>query len=214
MLGTRSTALAAAAGAVVGAAATISSAVVYALLLKRRRQGHVCLQRGAWRVRWAVAADVPTVLRFVRELAEYEKLLHEVVMTEAQLHADFESGHWEALLCEPVGGGEPAGFSLYFHSYSTFEGLSLYLEDLYVAPSARGSGAGLALLQATAAVAASRDCARLQWQALDWNKKAVDFYTSDAVGARQRIGEDGTKWLNFIMEKKAIAALAGGGQQK
>ena len=92
------------AGAAVGAAAVISSAVVYALLLKRRRHGRVCLQRGAWSVRWAVAADVPIILRFVRELAEYEKLLHEVVMTEAQLLADFESGHWEALLCEPVAG--------------------------------------------------------------------------------------------------------------
>ena len=206
--------LAATAGAAVGAAAVVGAAVAHALLLKRAPRGRVCLRRGAWSVRWAVAADAPRILQFVRELAEFEKLLHEVVMTEAQLRADFEAGHWEALLCEPVGGGEPVGFSLYFHNYSTFEGLSLYLEDLYVAPSARGSGAGLALLQATAAVAASRGCARLQWQALDWNKKAVDFYTSGAVGARQRIGDDGTQWLNFIMERRAIAALASRGQQQ
>ena len=197
---------------VLAVAAVGGAAILRVVLLKRQRQVRVCLQRGAWRVRWALVADAPTVLHFVRELAEFEKLLHEVVMTEAQLRADFEAGHWEALLCEPVGGGEPVGFSLFFHTFSSFEGLSLYLEDLYVAPSARRSGAGILLLQATAAVAASRDCARLQWQALDWNKKAVDFYTSDAVGAREKVGADGTKRLNFIMERPAISALASRGQ--
>ena len=207
-MSTRSHLLAAAAGA---AAAALAVAAVGRF---RRSRSATCLLTDKWRVRWAVAADVEQVASFVRNLAEFEKLLHEVVLTVPQLKADFLAGHWECLLCEPRGGGASVGFALYFHTYSTFEGLSLYLEDLYVAPSARGSGAGLALLQATAAVAASRDCARLQWQALDWNKKAVDFYTSDAVGARQRIGDDGTQWLNFIMERKAIAALAGSGQQK
>jgi GNAT superfamily N-acetyltransferase len=84
----------------------------------------------------------------------------------------------------------------------------MYLEDLYVAPAARGRGCGTLLLQSLAAIAQRKDCARLQWQALDWNRKAVDFYTSSAVGARERIGADGTRWLNFIMDRTDIAHLA------
>ena len=162
-----------------------------------------------WRLRWATFEDSPTIMRFVRELAEFEEMLHEVVVSAAQLRADFEAGRFECILAEPLDGGPPVGFALVFHVYSTFEGLSLYLEDLYVSPEARGSGAGSALLRGVASIARSRDCARLQWQALSWNQKAIDFYTGATVGARQRVGDDGTQWLNFIMHREAIARLAG-----
>lgn len=122
------------------------------------------------------------------------------------MQADFEAGKFECLLAES--NGEPAGFALFYHIYSTFEGLALYLEDLYVSPVARGKGCGKLLLQAVAATAHERGCCRLQWQALDWNESAVEFYKSDAIGARERIGDDGTKWLNFIMGRPQIAALA------
>ena len=95
--------------------------------------------------------------------------------------------------------------ALFYHSYSTFEGLSLYLEDLYVRPNARGMGCGTLLLKSVAVVAESRGCARLQWQALSWNAKAVEFYES--MGARQRV-DGATTWLNFIMRRPEIAKLA------
>ena len=126
----------------------------------------------SWAVRWATPADSSYIASFIAELAEFEKLAHEVVLTPARLRADFELGRFEALLAQPVGGGAPVGFALFFHVYSTFEGLSLYLEDLYVSPSARGSGCGSLMLRSLAAIAEQRDCARLQWQALDWNEKA------------------------------------------
>ena len=189
-------------------------------------------------VRVATPADSGVILGLVRELADFEKLAHEVVLSEERMRKDFEAGAFECLLAEAEGESAPVGFALYFPIYSTFEGLSFYLEDLYVRPGARGKGCGTLLLQAVAAAAQRRDCARLQWQALDWNSKAVgehgrpkaharshtftcpltlfallpraDFYTSAAVGARERIGEDGTKWLNFIMGRPEIAKLAQG----
>mmetsp|Transcript_24093 Transcript_24093/g.73764 ORF Transcript_24093/g.73764 Transcript_24093/m.73764 type:complete len:101 (-) Transcript_24093:193-495(-) len=96
----------------------------------------------------------------------------------------------------------------FFETYSTWEGKCLFLEDLFISASARGKGAGTALLRAVAAVAKERHAARLQWQALDWNDRAITFYQSSAVGARERVEDDGAKWLNFIMKRPEIAALA------
>ena len=163
----------------------------------------------AFTVRVATPADTPTIHAFVCELAEFEKLRHEVVLTPERMRADFEAGRFECLLAEAD--GQSVGFALIFHVYSTFEGLSLYLEDLYVSPAARGKGCGKLLLQSVAATARDRDCARLQWQALDWNEAAVKFYLSEHVGARLRVGDDGTKWLNFIMGRDQIAKLASAG---
>jgi GNAT superfamily N-acetyltransferase len=133
-------------------------------------------------IRPATPADVPTMLRFVRELAEYEREPDAVVATEAML-ADALFGARpaaEAVVAE--GEGEPLGFALFFHNFSTWTGRrGLYLEDLYVTPAARGQGVGRALLRHLAQVAIERDCGRFEWAVLDWNAPALAVYR--AVGA-------------------------------
>lgn len=130
----------------------------------------------------ATPADVPTILRLIRALADYERLSDQVVATEALLHAAlFETpGGPECLIaCED---GAAVGFALYFHNFSTFLGRrGLYLEDLFVEPAQRGRGHGRALLQRLAAIAVERGCGRLEWSVLDWNAPAIGFY--EAVGA-------------------------------
>uniref|UniRef100_A0A7S4EZ91 N-acetyltransferase domain-containing protein n=1 Tax=Chrysotila carterae TaxID=13221 RepID=A0A7S4EZ91_CHRCT len=106
------------------------------------------------------------------------------------------------------GAGGVLGCAVFFETYSTWEGRCLYLEDLYVRPEARGKGGGTALLAAVARVAHARGCPRLQWQALDWNKKAIAFYTGVQINASERIEEDGARWLNFILKHSQIEALA------
>ena len=159
----------------------------------------------AVRLRMADVSDVKLIFTYVRELAEFESLLHEVVNTDEMMVKAFMHGHYDCVLAEARDDGSPIGMALFYHSYSTFEGLSLYLEDLYVRPNARGMGCGTLLLKSVAVVAESRGCARLQWQALSWNAKAVEFYAS--MGARQRV-DGATTWLNFIMRRPEIAKLA------
>ena len=133
-------------------------------------------------IRPATADDVPTILRLIRALADYERLSHEVVATERDLHlALFETpGGPECLIARED--GQPVGFALYFHNFSTFLGRrGLYLEDLFVDPAQRGRGYGRALLQRLAAIAVERGCGRLEWSVLDWNQPAIGFYES--VGA-------------------------------
>jgi GNAT superfamily N-acetyltransferase len=133
----------------------------------------------ALRLRAATAADVPTILRLIRGLAEYERLLHECEATEAQLHATLfgERPQAEVVLAEWE--GAPAGFALFFHNYSTFLARrGLYLEDLFVFPEFRGRGIGRALLVHLAGLAAERRCGRLEWAVLDWNEPAIRFYRS------------------------------------
>lgn len=130
-------------------------------------------------IRPATEADVPLVLGFIRELADYERLSHEVVATEDGIRdglfgpnaaAEAVLAHWH---------GDPAGFALYFHNFSTFAGRAgIYLEDLYVKPEHRGNGIGKALLIHLARLARDRNCARLEWAVLDWNQPAIDFYRS------------------------------------
>lgn len=130
----------------------------------------------------AVPADVPTILRLIRALADYERLSHQVVATETLLHtALFETpGGPECLIARADGAA--VGFALYFHNFSTFLGRrGLYLEDLFVEPAQRGRGHGRALLQRLAAIAVERGCGRLEWSVLDWNAPAIGFYES--VGA-------------------------------
>merc|ERR1712087_900725 len=107
-----------------------------------------------------------------------------------------------------AGHNRVVGCAIYFGTYSTWDGCCTYLEDLYVTPAARGRGAGSALLAAVARLANARGSARLQWQALSWNERAIRFYKSPRIGARERIDDDGTTWLNFIMERDAISRLA------
>ena len=125
----------------------------------------------------ATDADVPTILGFIRALAAYEKLSHEVTATEASLRQTLfgETRYAEALVGRVD--GTPAGYALFFHNYSTFRGRpGLYLEDLFVLPAFRGRGVGRALLVATARVARDRNCARFEWTVLDWNAPAIAFY--------------------------------------
>jgi len=138
-------------------------------------------------IRPATVADVPLVAAMIRELAEYEKLLHEVIATEQDLHDSlFGSGtRAEALIADVS--NSPVAFALYFHNFSTFAGRrGLYIEDLYVRPDWRGRGIGKALLSHLAGLACDRGCARMEWTVLDWNQPAIDVYRSiGAVGMDQ-----------------------------
>lgn len=128
-------------------------------------------------IRPATEADVPQILQFIRELAEYEKLAHEVTATEELLaeHLFGPRRFVEAMIAQLD--EEPVGFALYFHNFSTFVGRpTLYLEDLFVRPSARGKGVGRALLRELARIAIQRNCGRLEWTVLDWNEPAIGFY--------------------------------------
>ena len=128
-------------------------------------------------IRIATAADVPTINSFIRALARYEKLEHEVVASEPALHATLFGARpaAEVLIAELA--GSPVGFALYFTSYSTFLAKpGLYLEDLFVDPAARGHGVGAALMSALARIAVARNYGRFEWSVLDWNRSALDFY--------------------------------------
>ena len=130
-------------------------------------------------IRPATAADVPTIARLIRALAEYERLAHEVVLDEARLHEHLfgPRPYAEVLLAEDA--GQVVGFALFFHNYSTFLAKpGVYLEDLFVVPEQRGRGHGKALLTALARLAVERGCGRLEWAVLDWNTPSIDFYCS------------------------------------
>jgi len=134
-------------------------------------------------IREAKPEDVPLILAFVKDLAAYEKLSHEVVATEALLEETLfgERRTAEVLIGEYQ--GTPAAFALFFHNFSTFLGRpGIYLEDLFVKPSFRGKGLGKCMLTYLGHLARKRDCGRLEWWVLDWNTPAIDFYRSlDAV---------------------------------
>jgi len=155
-------------------------------------------------IRPATPQDVALILRFVRELAEFEREPDAVKATEESLnHALFGERSAEAVIAEQD--GEPMGFALFFHNFSTWTGLKgLYLEDLYVTPEARGSGVGTALLRHLAGIALDRDCGRFEWAVLDWNTPAIDFYT--AMGA-----ESLDEWRIRRVTGDALVKLAGRG---
>lgn len=130
-------------------------------------------------IRPATQEDVPLLLRFIKDLAEYEHLSHEVSATEETLRESLFGGRRVAEALLAYLGNEPAGFALYFHNFSTFLGLpGIYLEDLFVRPEYRGSGAGRALLVRLAKLAKERGCGRLEWSVLDWNEPSIGFYKS------------------------------------
>jgi GNAT superfamily N-acetyltransferase len=151
----------------------------------------------------ATEADVPLILTFIKELAEYEELEHEVVATEDDLRRTLfgERPHAEVLIARDS--GEPAGFALYFHNYSTFLGSpGLYVEDLYVRPAARGKGLGAALLAQLARLALERGCGRMEWWVLDWNEPAIRFY--EKLGAVPM-----SDWTVYRLTREAMKKLAG-----
>jgi GNAT superfamily N-acetyltransferase len=136
-------------------------------------------------IRAGTARDVPTILALIRGLAEYERLAHQMEATPARVRAHgFGPRHYfQTLICRR--GGRPIGFALYFFTYSTFLARpSLYLEDLFVLPEERGTGAGKALLRALARIAVRRGCGRMEWAVLDWNRPAIRFYRR--LGAQLR----------------------------
>ncbi|HWJ35036.1 MAG TPA: GNAT family N-acetyltransferase [Steroidobacteraceae bacterium] len=149
-------------------------------------------------------ADIPLILALINELAEYEQLTHHVVATEATLRQALFGARpaAEALIARVD--GEPAGFALYFHNFSTFLGKhGLYLEDLFVRPAFRGLGVGKAVLVHLARLALERDCGRFEWAVLDWNRPARDFY--EALGAEAK-----SDWINYRITGDALERLAGG----
>ena len=128
--------------------------------------------------RYAERKDRALILRYIKELAEYEKMLDEVVATE-ELLEEWIFNKQKAEVIFALADGKEAGFALFFHNFSTFLGKAgIYLEDLYVKPEYRGCGIGKALLKKLGAVAAERGCGRLEWWCLDWNKPSIDFYRS------------------------------------
>lgn len=131
------------------------------------------------KIREARSDDTGLILELIRELAEYEKLAHAVVASEAQLRENLFGARPEAEVLIAEWNGEPAGFALFFHNFSTFLGRrGLYLEDLFVRPAFRGRGIGKSLLKRLAHVAVERDCGRFEWAVLDWNEPARKFYES------------------------------------
>lgn len=156
-------------------------------------------------IRKAQPQDCALILRFVRDLALYEKALDEVKATEADLHGLLFAEHPRvfALICEID--GEAAAFALYFYNFSSWLGrLGLYLEDLYVDPAQRGKGAGKALLQHLAQQAVAEGCGRFEWNVLDWNEPAIQFYES--FGARPQ-----SEWVGYRLTGKALEDFAAGG---
>ena len=154
-------------------------------------------------IRPATADDVPLILGLIRDLATYEKLEDQVTTTEAILRESlFGAGSGAQAMIAAVG-GQPAGFALFFHNFSTFLGRrGLYLEDLFVRPGFRGQGVGKALLAHLAGIAVERGCPRFEWQVLDWNESARQFYES--LGAKSN-----PSWINYRISGEALQRLAG-----
>lgn len=153
-------------------------------------------------IRQATAKDCAAILGFVRELAEYERLAHEVVADEAQLRATLFGVRPAAEVVLAEVGGEAVGFALFFQSYSTFLGKpGLYLEDLFVRPTSRSKGVGAALMSALARIAMQRRYGRFEWSVLDWNAPALKFYAS--LGANPQ-----SEWTVQRLTGEHLAALA------
>jgi GNAT superfamily N-acetyltransferase len=152
-------------------------------------------------IRPGVRADVPLIAELIRGLARYEKLEHEVTMTEERLAANLFGPHHyaETLIAEAE--GSPVGFALFFHNFSTFLAQpGIYLEDLFVVPEHRARGIGRALLKELARLAVERECGRLEWSVLDWNREAIGFY--ERLGARPN-----SEWTVYRLSGEALSAL-------
>ena len=154
-------------------------------------------------VRVAHPMDAPTIVRFIRDLAEYERLLHEVEATEADIRRDLFGENPRAFCDIAEHQGRPVGFALWFYNYSTFRGCAgIYLEDLFVEPEARGLGAGKALLRRLAQRCVEADLGRLEWAVLDWNAPSIAFY--DSLGASAL-----DDWTVRRLSGEALTRLAG-----
>ncbi|MWA06401.1 GNAT family N-acetyltransferase [Actinomadura sp. LD22] len=153
-------------------------------------------------IRPAAPDDVPEILRFIRELAEYERALHEVKATEEQLHARFFGDDPRAHVLIAEHEGRVAGFAVWFLTFSTWNGThGIHLEDLFVDPGVRGHGYGKALLTELARIADERGYGRVEWAVLDWNEPAIGFYES--LGARPQ-----DEWTTYRLTGDALIKLA------
>lgn len=153
-------------------------------------------------IRKATVEDSALILRFVTELAIYEKAEREVVATVSDIRDSLFSGKstTNGIICNID--NEPAGFAVYFLNYSTWLGKhGLYLEDLYISPDNRGAGAGKALLKYLAKTAISMNCGRFEWSVLDWNEPAIRFYQS--IGAKPQ-----SEWVGYRLEGRSLVEFA------
>lgn len=152
-------------------------------------------------VRFASLNDIPTILKFIKELAAYEKLENEVTATEDLLKEwIFEKNKCEVLVA--LENNTEIGYALFFHNFSTFLGKAgIYLEDLYITPNYRGLGYGKKLLKEVAKIAVERGCERLDWQCLDWNKSSIDFYLS--LKAKEMKG-----WISYRLSHESLKEFA------
>jgi GNAT superfamily N-acetyltransferase len=155
-----------------------------------------------FKIRFATKTDVPLILSFIKQLAEYEKMANEVVATEALLEQTLFGERKVAEVIFSDYNGEAVGFALFFHNFSTFLGRpGIYLEDLFVKPEMRGKGLGKLMLSYLAKLAKERGCGRLEWWVLDWNEPSVEFYKS--LGAQPM-----DEWTVFRITGETLDGLA------
>ncbi len=153
-------------------------------------------------IRQARTQDATAIYDMIVELAIYEKAPHEVVTTPGEIEETLfgADSKTEALICEID--GKTAGYAVFFTSYSTWLGRNgIYLEDLYVSPAFRGTGAGKGLIKHIAQLAVKRQCGRLEWSVLDWNQPAIDFYLS--IGAKPQ-----SEWVRYRLDGAALVEFA------
>jgi len=159
-------------------------------------------QIDGFEIRTADVDDVPLILRFIKELAEYERIKDGVVTTEEILKESIFGTKSNTAVLLAFYNGEPVGFAIYFYNFSSLLGKKgIYLEDLYVTPDTRGKGFGKALLVRLAEIARDEDCGRLEWSVLDWNESAIDFYKN--LGA-----EAMDAWTVYRLDRNALLTLA------
>jgi GNAT superfamily N-acetyltransferase len=152
-------------------------------------------------IKKAESKDIPLILSFIKELAEYEKLLHEVVATETILQETLFGEHSHAIVIIGYLDDKPVSFALYFHNFSTLGHPGIYLEDLYVKPEAQGQGIGQKMLSYLAKLAKKRKYGHLEWWVLDWNESAIKFY--NRIGAKHM-----DKWRIYRVKGEALDNLA------
>ena len=156
----------------------------------------------ALNVRVATLLDAPLILQFIHELADYERLAHEVEATEADIRRDLFGENPRSFCDIAELDGRPVGFALWFYNYSTFRGRAgIYLEDLFVKTEARGTGAGKALLRGLAQRCVDAELGRLEWAVLNWNATSIAFY--DSLGATAK-----TEWTVRRLDGAALENLA------
>ena len=154
-------------------------------------------------IREAHRKDSSLILKFIKELAKYEKAEHEVLATESSIENSIfgSDSSTNVIICE--NNGKPIGFAVYFFNYSTWLGKNgLYLEDLYISDAERGSGAGKMLLKYLAKIAVDKNCGRFEWSVIDWNTRAIKFYST--LGAKPK-----TEWLGYQLTGDNLLNLAG-----